>query len=409
MALLLSPTSCATAPERVRAPAAAEACIRVEDLPMQVVGGDQRIVHLGDGPGWAGRRVTLCPRDRPLRRMRFKVRQSGVSLDCGGNELSGEGETDADRMPWALDVDRSLVPAPSDVTITNCTFRGYRRGLVFAGPDITDFDPQKRLRRFRVHDVRILDAAGEAIYIGAHTRDVTLERVEVRNATLTAVYLDAYSRGTVIRDSVFVHNGWSRCSLGREAIAIDASTNNLIVGNHFEDNRFAAIALYKNCGESDTPRNQPADHNRIEGNSFRGHCSESGAAVILASRQGVDLSTNDCLSDVCLDPPVWGARRRDHARFNTVAFNRFEGNRYDARILDGYNRFVGNWLGERGCEAGEGPRVLVGSELLAAIGEPIEGVSVARNRSLTEGWLRIDQAPPESGEPSPTRAASTGR
>lgn len=310
------------------------------------------------------------------------------------NVFLGDATEATEPMPWAVDVDRQVRPAPSDVVIERCVFQGYRRGLVLAGPDVVDFDPEKRLRRFTVRDVRVLGARGEAIYIGAHTRDTTLERVEVRDATLTAVYLDAYSRGTVIRDSLFVHNGWSRCSLGREAIAIDASTHNHVLHNRFESNRYAAIALYENCGESGTPRDQSADHNRIEGNEFIDHCSEEGAAVIVASRQGVDLEANDCLADECIDPPVLGNRRRDRARFNSIAFNRFEGNRYDARIQDGFNRFVGNSLGPRGCGAGAGPRVFVGSDLLEAIGEPMTGVSVTGNRVAGDDWL-------ETAEPAP--------
>ena len=347
----------------------------MDALPTQQVANEERIVHLGEGPGWAGRRVRLCARTEPVRRLRFKVRQSGVTLDCNGVTFDGSAEGELRSVGWALDVDRSVNRPIRGVAIRDCAFVGYQRGLVLSGPSITDPDAASRsLRRFTVEDVQVVDAGGEAIYVGAHSRDFVFRRVTVTNAYLTAIYLDAHSRHTTIRDSRFVHNGWSRCSLGREAIAIDASTDNVIEHNVFEDNRYAGVAIYKNCGESQTPRTQYANFNRIAHNVFSGHRSEDGAAVIIASRQGVVLEDNDCLSDECLDPVVNERRRRDYARFNSVAYNVFHENATAIRVQDDHNLVIGNVIEEGGG------RVVVGSEFLTSIGQPILDVTVAANR-----------------------------
>ena len=346
-------------------------CVRAEDLPYQLVEPAERIVHLGDRPGWAGRNVTLCAQDRPVGRIRFKVRESGVTLDCNGVVFDGAPQGDAAAVRWALDVDRGT-PGIRDVTIRGCEFHNYQNGLLLTGPDIADHRPARALHEFRVEQVTVVGSRSSGIYVGAHARDFTIAGVEIRNARTTGLYLDAYSRRTRVTSSLFEHNGWSTCSHGREAIAIDGSSHNVIVNNTFIGNRYAAIALYKNCGEGGVPRTEGSHHNTIAFNVFREH----DVAIRVAARQGLDPTANDCLSDDCTDEPAPGTRRYlDHARHNTVSNNYFVDNRTAIQVADADNAIRHNGF----FTNRPGAQIVVRRAFLDSIGRPLSGLRIERN------------------------------
>jgi len=352
-------------------------CVRVADLPAQQVADGERIVHLGLGPGWAGRELRLCPEREPVRRVRFRVRQANVVLDCGGVAFDGGPTEGLPAVRWALDVDRTAVPAVRHVTIRSCEFRNYARGMVLTGPDIADADPGRALVDFRVADTKVLGTGGVGIYVGAHARGFTLERLTIRDNRLTGIYLDAYSTRTTVARSTIANNGFSACHNGREGIAIDGSQGNIIVGNTFRNNRYAGVALYKNCGESGTPRTLGADRNLIAFNVFEGH---RGAAVRIAARQGFDPANDDCVSATCSDPIVPGTTRyRDRASFNVVSHNRFVDNAIAVEVLDSDNHVQNNTFATTARD-GASAQISVGSDLLEHLGRPVSGVTVANNR-----------------------------
>jgi hypothetical protein len=329
--------------------------------------------------------------------------------------LDGSGADGHAPVSRALDVDRGRLGMRA-VTIRACTFIGYAQGLLLTGPNISDADPARALRRFVVEDTSVIDVGGVGVYVGPRSEDFVIERLVVRNARLTGLYLDAYSRRTRVADSRFEHNGYSRCSLGREGIAIDASSENVIERSVFIDNRLAGIAIYKNCGESGVPREQPASFNYIARNTFAAHCSAGGGAVVIASRQGVDIVADDCLADECLDPPMLDGRRRDHAPFNTVVFNRFLDNDTAVLVQDSHARVVGNSVAGAGC-TGESTRahIVVGSEFLSRVGAPVRDVSVLLNDAtgdrpllqFVDGSEEIDVGPRVSDGAGPAVAPGT--
>lgn len=321
-------------------------CVDVDSLPKQSVNrGSEYIIHLGNPD--VGHQVTLCPESSPVRRVRFKVRKPNVLLDCGGLVFDGSAGPEGAALPRAIDFDKAVAPPIHDVVLRNCEFRNYAQGIVAAGGGIAE---HKGLANITLQNIVLRNIDGGAVKIGAHNRDNLLERVEITRARLYGVYLEAYSSRTTIRNSRFIDNGWSASEAGREAIAIDASSHNVITGSFFKNNKYAGIALYKNCGEpakgSATPilRTQGANYNTIERNEFVSHDNApSGAAIVVASRQGMDPDTpGDAFSGTCGDAPVVGNRYRDIARYNVIRNNAFINNVIGIRVRDSSNRIEGN-------------------------------------------------------------------
>ena len=154
----------------------------------------------------------------------------------------------------------------------------------------------------------------------------------------TAVYLDAGSRGARVEDNVFTRNGFVEngpggttttfggltvryWGPGREAVAVDGSSDNVIRRNRIVGNSAGGVFLYTNCGENvhTDPANwldhrYGAEHNLIADNVIVG----DGTGVWVASRMGENVYPMDC-SDV---PYVTGPLKAitlDRARDNDRA------------------------------------------------------------------------------------------
>jgi len=81
-----------------------------------------------------------------------------------------------------------------------------------------------------------------------------------------AVYLDAESyRNTLQGNSFHADHG---AGSQREVLAVDGSSNNLIMSNHFSSLQYGGIYLYRNCGEGGTIRHSTPSNNSIINNVF---------------------------------------------------------------------------------------------------------------------------------------------
>src|SRR5690606_3153786 len=195
-----------------------------------------------------------------------------------------------------------------------------------------------------------------------------------------------------ITGSEFVHNGFSGCADGREAIAIDSSSRNVIAGNYFRDNKLAAISLYKNCGEDDVPRTMYSNDNYIARNLFEypdntGRC----AAVWVGARQG--LGPGDACFDVsnCSDTPASNGRYRDYARGNVIRSNAFVNNLTSIKISDSSNVVENNtfhgtsWrdLDDQDVTHRAVYDVAVGDDHLRWLGYPVQDITMENNVTRT--------------------------
>ena len=128
----------------------------------------------------------------------------------------------------------------------------------------------------------------------------------------TAIYLDAESAETVIRDVDF------NLATPREKIAVDGSARNIIVGNRFALGGQGGVFLYRNCGEDGVIRHQTPSDNVITDNVFTGASRLRPRTVVVGAREG---GRRYCAADRGW-PFGSSLDDGDHATGNTVARNR---------------------------------------------------------------------------------------
>jgi hypothetical protein len=261
---------------------------------------------------------------------------SGVTLDCHGGVL---GSDDAPIRVLVLSRRIGTSPIPgvgiwepaTDVTIRGCEIHGSVRvrgmGSGHWDDEVTTSShfPLGHVARVRaaaprrvtLEDLSLVAAGGTPLFVSPGVQDVSLLRSEVTGFTNegVAIYLDAESRGTTVRDCVIDTAGW------RELIAIDGSEDNRFLGNWLSSLHNGGIYLYRNCGERAFVRMTPAQHNEIIGNVFyydryRG----PNPAVFLGSDDGFSTHHHFCHHDLAF-PFGTGVDDRDLTRHNAVMQN----------------------------------------------------------------------------------------
>ena len=138
-----------------------------------------------------------------------------------------------------------------------------------------------------------------AIYVHALNVGARIEDNKF-NSNRLSIYLDAYSQQTTVDNNRFCDQGkgWKDKVLGwfaagRESIAVDGSSNNIIINNDFQrSTRKAFIEIYKNCGENNIPRWEGSLDNEITDNSF-----EDGSIGVWVSSRRDDRGTPPCRPD----------------------------------------------------------------------------------------------------------------
>ena len=136
--------------------------------------------------------------------------------------------------------------------------------------------------RITIRNVEIEAAGVIPIYVAPGATEVTIENCTFRGwTTSVALYLDAESARNVIRDNVF------DLRVSREVIAVDGSAENRIENNRFQSVALGGIYLYRNCGEGGTVRHQTPHGNFIADNRFNLHpLAWRAAGIWLGSRNG---------------------------------------------------------------------------------------------------------------------------
>lgn len=226
---------------------------------------------------------------------------SGTTLDCNGSTIEATGKTFDERI--AITVRSLQLPdkswdAPHNVTIKNCIINGNIRlyGLNMNAngdamressghADHTAFAQQAAPREVSLLHVKITALNGVPVYIGPGVTKTTFADSEIDGSgSAVALYMDAESAGNVIRDNTFSYQ-----SDKREALSIDGSAHNSIVGNIFNGMTRGGVFIYRNCGEGGVIRHLKPEYNTIERNTFvfaGGDSKASKPAIWVGSRQG---------------------------------------------------------------------------------------------------------------------------
>jgi parallel beta-helix repeat protein len=170
---------------------------------------------------------------------------------------------------------------------------------------------------------------------------------------------------------------------GREGLAIDGSSDNVVIGNVFRGNSAGGVYLYTNCGEYPNrdryfERRYPADRNFIALNTFDG----GWHGVWVGSRMGENVFPMECTNPAYHEAPLV-YYTLDRADNNTVSGNQFLATDYGVRVEDDgtrvlYNRFTGPDEGHHAIIVGTPHRT-------SYLNEPVRNTVVAYNRSEIVG------------------------
>lgn len=281
---------------------------------------------------------------------------SGVTLDCNGATLSG-GENDGDSLVIRSQKITNKVTGevtwsrPENIVIKNCKIKGSVRiwGLGKNGEadDVRESSRQDGNHTARAQasaptkilfsNVSITGTGRIPLYISPGVTYFTLQNSRVRGESKSVgIYFDAESGfNTLINNTIAVDTE------SRELVAIDASANNTIVGNHFSSLSHGGIFLYRNCGEGGTVRHQSPVSNKILSNYFH-YADYSGLnpSILIASRNG---NRSYCAEDSGF---LWGSSTSnlDFARNNVIADNKIAKRSVASMIIshDSPNMIVGN-------------------------------------------------------------------
>ncbi|MGM8910463.1 right-handed parallel beta-helix repeat-containing protein [Psychrobacter sp. 1U1] len=268
--------------------------------------------------------------------VRFVLSQSDSSLDCQGAALSTMADDKSTAS--AITIKPKTDDAIEDIAVANCHVDGYGHALhirQYSQPNqryIRGFiDPaaNRRLapRNIRVINVTSRNSINSGMFVGDHVHGVTFDKVRIQNAGTVGLYLEFGSRDNVIKNSVFIGNGFRTFKPNREAIAVDSSSNNRIENNRFIHNGAGSILLYRNCFEhADDPtrgnhfkRTESSRDNIIRGNVFQ----DEPVGVWVASRQSRNLKGFACGAYLIKETP-FASYHLDSAKNNQIINNRFE-------------------------------------------------------------------------------------
>jgi parallel beta-helix repeat protein len=331
----------------------------------------------------------------------FDITASNVTFDCRNARLR-RATGDVNAIAVFVDADANL----SNITIRNCRIDGFSHGVDIARNRANQLaaghEYDHYLRNVVVEDTRIRNTHAVGIYVHPYVTRTTLRRDVVTGAASTGVYLDEGSRRARIVDNVFGANGFVEngpggtnttfngvgvryWGPGREGIAVDGSSDNLIRGNQLLGNSAGGVFLYTNCGENvhTDPEDwldhrYGAEHNTIAGNTIVG----AGTGVWIASRMGENVYPMDC-SDV---PYVSGPLQTitlDRAAKNTVRGNTIVGADFGVRVEDDHAIVAGNTFS---ASSASDYAVVVGTPYrTSALDEPVKDATVARNVSTIVG------------------------
>ena len=268
--------------------------------------------------------------------IRFELNESHSSLDCQGAALStmADDPSKASAITIKPKTDRAI----EDIAVANCHVHGYGHALhirQYSNPNqryARGFIDPAANRALAPRDIRVMNVSSRnsinsGMFVGDHVHGVTFDKVHIQNAGTVGLYLEFGSRDNVIKNSVFVGNGFRSFKPNREAIAVDSSSNNRIENNEFIHNGAGSVLLYRNCFEhADDPtrsnhfkRTESSRENVIRGNIFK----DEPVGVWVASRQSRNLKGFTCGAYLVKQTP-FASYHLDSAKDNQIIDNRFQ-------------------------------------------------------------------------------------
>lgn len=274
-------------------------------------------------------------------------RATNVVFDCAGGRIYAGPDSYNYRRRDIIEVRSELVEGtwvrPENVTIRNCDITGSVRLIGMgangeAEPIRDSSDEPGHVERIRsaaptnivLEAVKIVGTGRNPLYFAPGVTRSKLLNSEVTGvSSKVGIYLDAESSGNVLRDNRihvdtedgsvagFYDRGWPQ-------IAVDASSGNEIVNNHFSSLNEGGIYLYRNCGEGGTVRHTTPSRNVIVNNIFYyNRYKGREPAVFLGSRDygWIESVFGHCGDDNMDDPVGSAASNADHATHNVVMQN----------------------------------------------------------------------------------------
>ncbi|MBF4490865.1 MULTISPECIES: right-handed parallel beta-helix repeat-containing protein [unclassified Psychrobacter] len=267
--------------------------------------------------------------------IRFELNHSNSSLDCRGARLSTTADDPSKAS--AITIKPKADVAIDNIAVANCHVEGYGHALhirQYSNPNeryARGFISPAANRALAPSNIRVINVSSRnsinsGMFVGDHVHDITFDKVHIQNAGTVGLYLEFGSRDNVIKNSVFVGNGFRTFKPNREAIAVDSSSNNRIANNQFIHNGAGSILLYRNCFEhADDPtrgnhfkRTESSRDNIIANNNFE----DEPVGVWVASRQSRNLKGFECGAYLVKQTP-FASYHLDSAKDNQIINNRF--------------------------------------------------------------------------------------
>ncbi|MGM8885497.1 NosD domain-containing protein [Psychrobacter sp. 1U2] len=274
--------------------------------------------------------------DLSAKSVRFVLDSSHSSLDCQGAMLStAKGD---ESKASAITIQPKTDAAIEDIAVANCHVEGYGHAVhirQFSNPNqrylkgLTEAAANRALspQDISIINISSLNSINSGIFVGDHVQQVSFDSIRVQNAGTVGLYLEFGSRDNVIKNSVFIGNGFRTFKPNREAIAVDSSSHNRIENNAFIHNGAGSILLYRNCFEhaddasrsNHFKRTQSSRNNIIANNTFR----DEPVGVWIASRQSRNLKGFECGAYI-IEQTLFASYHLDSAKDNSIINNSFE-------------------------------------------------------------------------------------
>ncbi len=238
----------------------------------------------------------------------------------------------------AITIKPKMDMAIKDIAVANCHVDGYGHALhirQYSNPNqryARGFIDPAANRALAPRDIQVMNVSSRnsinsGMFVGDHVHGVTFDKVYIQNAGTVGLYLELGSRDNVIKNSVFVGNGFRSFKPNREAIAVDSSSNNRIENNRFIHNGAGSVLLYRNCFEhaadptrsNHFKRTESSRDNVIRGNIF----DDETVGIWVASRQSRNLKGFNC-GAYLVKKTLFASYHLDSAKDNQIIDNRFE-------------------------------------------------------------------------------------
>ncbi len=271
------------------------------------------------------------------------INKSNTHLNCNNATIDLGRETFT-----GIQIDSNGQPL-NNVTIENCNIVNTKFQGVYIGWKVADSEKINLIgkenisfytpKNISIINTKILNPGSSGIFIDDYVNNVIFDNISIINAPAMAIYFEFHSHNNKLINSKIIGNGKGH---KREAISIDASQNNIIDNNYFDDNPYGTIYLYKNCSEhlgidpKQVKRELPSNYNTISNNKI----SNTKVGVWVSSRQSLNLVNARCGNGYYAEDKY----TEDDAEKNTVLNNHIENAEYGILVEDDNNKIINNNL-----------------------------------------------------------------